>query len=126
MSMADRVVAPFEGQVFARNAVAAPERCTVPDSWFGRYVTFETFTDDMDILFGDGSVSVTLGTRSTKSTEALVVSAVLGLTIPAGQRRSFIVPRTYTDAAGIDHNVTSFSFVCSGTSGYWQAQVDSE
>lgn len=121
---ADQVIAPVEGQVFSRNCVTTPERCTVPDSWFGRYVTFEAFTDDVSILFGDGSVSVTHGTRSTKSTEALVASAVLGLVIPAGQKRSFIVPKTYNDGT-VDLTITSFAFDCSGTNGFWQAQVDS-
>lgn len=126
MSMADRVAAPVEGQVFARNCVTTSERCTVPDSWFGRYVTFESFTDDTSILFGDGSVTVVYGTRNSKSTEELTAADNIGLDIPAGQRRSFIVPRTYTDSAGVDREVTSFAFDCSGTSGHWQAQVDSE
>lgn len=121
---ADQVIAPFEGQVFARNCVTTPERCTVPASWFERYVTFEAFTDDVSILFGDDSVSVTHGTRNSKSGEALTASLVLGLVIPAGQKRSFIVPRTYNDGTN-DLSITSFSFDCSGTSGFWQAQVDS-
>lgn len=122
---ADQVIAPFEGQVFSRACVTTSERCTVPASWFGRYVTFESFTDDTSILFGDGSVSVTHDTRSTKTGEALDVILTLGLVIPAGQKRSFIVPATYNDGT-VDLVITSFAFDCSGTNGFWQAQVDSE
>lgn len=95
---------------FATSGASA--RYKIPKGWRGRFVDFRAIGQDLEIVFGGSTVSVTYGQVSTAPSEVITPVAGTGYPIPAGQKDGWRIP----DSKAISH----FAIAAAGAGG-WSA-----
>lgn len=101
--------------VYCRANTASSVRYTLPTDWKTNYVTFGTKGDDIYVLFGGASVTITLPQVSSLSGEDLTPVAGTAYYIPAGAEKNFLIPD--------DDALTKFAVYGGGTTGHWFAYM---
>ena len=109
---ASQIPAPQSGNVYADATSTSSARYEIPDAWKGEWVEFHCLSQDMEVLFGDSTVSVTAGQNSGVASEVLTANAATGLFLSAAENKGFLVPDNL--------NVTHFAVIAAGT-GRWVA-----
>lgn len=95
--------------VFRQATSGTSARYKIPAGWRGRFIDVKAISQDLEILFGGSSVSVTYGQASSVTSEEITFNAATGFPVSSGTKEPYRVPDN--DA------VTHFAVAAAGAGG---------